>query len=123
MNEVILIGRLTRDIDIRQTTTGKTVGNFTLAVPRPRKDDTPDFIDCVAWESTADILSHYVKKGQQLAVVGHIQIRSYDKDGRKVKVMEIIVDRFDFLSHKEEPAKTIDASVDEFNIDDDDIPF
>lgn len=95
MNSANIFGRLARDPDLRRTTTGKTVASFVVAVDRNKvnQDGTrdADFIDCVAWENTADFVSVYGKKGMQCAVSGRIQKRSYDSsDGRTVWVTEIV---------------------------------
>lgn len=82
INNVVLVGRLTKDPDIRNTQQGTVVASFTLAVNRNFKDQNgnreADFINCVAWRKTAELLGDHVKKGQQIGVVGRIQTRSYD---------------------------------------------
>lgn len=95
MNSANIFGRLARDPEIRVTTTGKSVTSFVVAVDRIRvnPDGTrdADFIDCVAWENTADFVSAYGKKGMQCAVSGRIQKRSYESsDGRTIWVTEIV---------------------------------
>ena len=107
INSVTLIGRSTKDIEIRKTQSGKSVVQFTLAVNRRGKDAGADFINCVAWEKTADVLAQYCHKGDRIGIVGRISTRSYDDKttGKKVFVTEIMVDQFEFLSEpkKEEP--------------------
>jgi single-strand DNA-binding protein len=96
MNHVILIGRLTKDAVSKQTQTGKGVTSFTLAVNRNK--DEVDFINCVAWEKTADIVTRYTRKGSQIAVEGRINTRSYDdKDKKKVYVTEVVVSNVQLL--------------------------
>lgn len=95
MNSANIFGRLARDPEKRVTTTGKSVTSFTVAVDRnkvnPDGTRDADFIDCVAWENTADFLGGYGKKGMQCAVSGRIQKRSYESsDGRTVWVTEIV---------------------------------
>lgn len=107
MNNVFLIGRLVKDIELRQTTIGKHVGVFSLAVSR-NKNET-DFIDCVAWDATAEIMSQYTHKGSKVCVMGRIQTRSYEKDGHKNKSFEIIVSNFELLDPKKEQSTPIDA--------------
>lgn len=101
MNQVVLIGRLTKDPEIRTTTSQIPVATFTLAIDRPFKDASgnkqTDFIPCVAWRQTGEAIAKYVTKGQRLAVVGSMQVRSWDKDGQKHSVTEVIVDQFDFI--------------------------
>ncbi|MBR1413098.1 MAG: single-stranded DNA-binding protein [Bacilli bacterium] len=103
MNKVILIGRLTKDPELRTTGTGTSVATFTLAVNRPFTDQsgerTADFINCVVWRKQAENMSRYTSKGSQVAVEGRIQTRSYDaQDGSKRYVTEIICDNVSFLS-------------------------
>jgi single-strand binding protein len=103
MNHWIGIGRLTRDPEVRYTQSGKAIASFTLAIDRRRSTDgnqQADFISCVAWEKTAEVISQYVSKGQKIAVEGRIQTRSYDKDGRKVYVTEVIVQSMEFCDSK-----------------------
>ena len=107
MNSCVLVGRITKDIEIRKTQSGKSVVQFTLAVNRRGKDAGADFINCVAWEKTADVLAQYCHKGDRIGIVGRISTRSYDDKitGKKVFLTEIMVDQFEFLSEpkKEEP--------------------
>lgn len=100
MNCVQLIGRLTRDIELTYPRE-KAVARFTLAVNRRRKDDGADFVSCVAFGKTAEILDRCVSKGQRVAVVGHIHTSSYEKDGRKVYKTDVIVESFDFIEKRE----------------------
>src|SRR5699024_1164930 len=102
-NNVTLIGRLTKAIDIKATNSGTTVGNFTLAVSRTfgKKEQEADFITCVAFNKTAEIVSQYTDKGSQIAVVGRIQTRNYEnKEGQKVYVTEVVVNQVQLLDSK-----------------------
>lgn len=106
MNRIILLGRLTREPDVKVTSTGKTVATFALAVDRPfaGKDGKreADFINIQAWNKTAETVGNYVSKGQRLLVEGRLQIRSYDgKDGQKHYVTEVIADRVEFIERNE----------------------
>lgn len=111
INSVTLIGRSTKDIEIRKTQSGKSVVQFTLAVNRRGKDAGADFINCVAWEKTADVLAQYCHKGDRIGIIGRIATRSYDDKitGKKTFVTEIMVDQFEFLSEpkKEEPKQEV----------------
>lgn len=111
INSVTLIGRSTKDIEIRKTQSGKSVVQFTLAVNRRGKDAGADFINCVAWEKTADVLAQYCHKGDRIGIIGRIATRSYDdkNTGKKTFVTEIMVDQFEFLSEpkKEEPKQEV----------------
>lgn len=101
INNTILVGRLTRDPELRKTQTGQSVCTFTVAVDRiPGKDGTEgaDFPSCVAWGKTAEILSQYGSKGSQIGVRGRLQTRNYeDKEGRKVYVTEVVADQVQLL--------------------------
>ena len=102
MNKVELIGRLTKDPEIRTTANQVAFCNFTLAVDRSFKDANgqrqADFINCVAWRQTATFIQKYFRKGNRLAVIGSIQTRSYeDKNGQKVFVTEVIADEAEFV--------------------------
>lgn len=94
LNNISVMGRLTRDPELRFTTNQKPVCNFTLAVDRDRSvgDEKTDFIDCVAWNTTGEFVSKYFRKGQMAVVVGHLQFRTYiDKEGHNRKAAEINV--------------------------------
>lgn len=106
MNNVTLIGRLTKDPEVTYTDSGKIVARFTLAVNRPFKNNEgkydADFFNVVVWGKQAEILGNGVSKGQRLAVEGQIRNRHYTaKDGTDKQVTEIIVNSFDFLEYKE----------------------
>lgn len=128
MNKVILIGRLTRDPEIRKTQSGKSTATFSLAVDRRKKDSGADFPECVAWEKIADLLGQYVKKGHKVGITGHLQTRTYDdKKGQKRFVTEVIVDELEFLETKnksvfEEP-KPAPPDFAMLEDDDNDLPF
>lgn len=113
MNNVSLMGRLVRDIEIKTTATGMTLGNFTLAVDKGLSKDkkqeleamgkpTADFIRCLAFGKTAEILGQYVGKGNRLAIEGRIQTGSYDnQEGQRVYTTDIVVDKFSFIDFKD----------------------
>lgn len=105
MNKAILIGRLTRDPELRSTSTGRNVCQFSVAVNRTYTNASgereADFINCVVWDKQAENLVKYQKKGNQIAVEGRIQTRNYDdKDGKKVYVTEILASNISFLDAK-----------------------
>lgn len=105
MNRTILVGRLTKDVDLRYTQNGKAVGNFTLAVNRPFKnaqgENEADFILCQVWGKQAENLANYMSKGSQIGVDGRIATRSYEaQDGKKVFVTEVEADNVQFLESK-----------------------
>lgn len=97
MNKVILHGRLARDIELRTTTSGKTVAQVSIAVNRRGKDAGVDFIPLVIWGQTAETMNRYLGKGKEVLVEGRMQVRSYDdKNGNKRYVAEVVVESFDF---------------------------
>lgn len=102
INRVVLIGRLTRDPELRKTRSGTSVCSFTLAVNRRQNQDgtqDADFINCVAWNKLADNIQLYQKKGNQLGIEGRINTRSYDnQQGQKVYVTEVIAENVQFLT-------------------------
>lgn len=106
MNSVNIIGRLTRDPELRKTSNGRSVTTFCLAVNRA--NEGADFIDCVAWNQTADLAVKYLHKGSQIGVSGRIQSRTYDdNNGNSRKIVEVVIERMQFLGDpkkKEESA-------------------
>ena len=109
LNKIILIGRLTKDVELRYTESGKAVANFTLAVDRPFKkaqgEKEADFIRIVVWGKQAENCANYIGKGRLAAVEGRLQIRSYDgNDGQRKYITEVVADTVKFLDKpKEEP--------------------
>lgn len=146
MNNVVLIGRLTRDPEVRYTpSTQMAVARFTLAIDRPvgqGKERQTDFPSIVAFGKTAELVERFVKKGQQVAVQGRIQTGSYTKqDGTKVYTTDVVADRVEFLGSRSESDRgqdgffgssvptgfepMNDSSIPEgfSSLDDDDLPF
>ena len=116
MNRIILLGRLTKDPDVKVTTTQKTVCTFTLAVDRPFASKNgqreADFIPIQTWNKTAEICGNSLSKGQRALVEGRLQIRSYDgKDGNKHYVTEVIADRVEFIERKEKSAQKAESEA------------
>lgn len=113
MNKVTLIGRLTADPEFRTTANNTSVSSFTLAVDRRFKDANgnkqTDFIKCVAWKTTADFIVKYFKKGNKMALVGSLQVRSYEQDGQKRTISEVIVDEVEFCESKAENSGNTDT--------------
>ena len=110
INNVVLVGRLTKDVNLRSTQNGTMVGTFTLAVDRTTKDQNgnrqADFIPCVVWNSKyskmAENLATYAHKGSLIGVQGRIQTRNYEsKDGNRVYVTEVRVDQFSLLESRQ----------------------
>ena len=104
INRVVLVGRLTKEPELRTTPSGSKVCQYTLAVNRTRKADgqpEADFISCVSWNKTAELMNQYLSKGALIGIEGRIQTRSYDDNtGRKVYVTDIITDSVQFLESK-----------------------
>lgn len=102
LNKAVLIGRLTKQPELMQSKNGKKVIQFTLAVNSNNKEGNTNFINCVAWEKTAELIATYLAKGSMLAVEGEIRTRTYeDKSGRNVFVTEVLVNAIHFLEKKE----------------------
>ena len=132
MNHVSMIGRLTKTPDIKQTTSGKNVCTFTLAVNRRYKDAqgnaTADFFSVQAWEKLAELCARYLDKGSKVFISGELRNRSYEaKDGSKRTVTEIIANEIEFLSPKSEAAPagaTAVPPVEKWEqVEDSDLPF
>lgn len=136
MNNVNLIGRLTKDVELKATQSGKYVSSFTLAVNRIGAKDgeqQADFINCTAWNKTAETLNNYTSKGTQIGIQGRIQTRSYeDKSGKKVYLTEVMVERLDLLEKKKESysAQPVNYGTvytadiaNELTLNEDDLPF
>ncbi len=104
MNITNLTGRLTKDIELRTTQSGKTVANFTLAVNRRFKSQgqpDADFFRCQAWGKTAEVLHQYTHKGSQIGITGRLQNRSYEnQQGQNVEITEVIVESMDLLDSR-----------------------
>ena len=117
MNSIQLIGRITRDIELKQTQGGKSYCNFSLAVAREFNKEEADFINCVAWEKKAETIEKYVKKGHKFGVIGRIQIDKKDN----AYYTKVIVEKIYFLEgNKNETSATQNKKETE---EDDDFPF
>lgn len=126
MNKVIIIGRTTKDVELKQTTTGTSVAEFSIAVRRAFKnangENESDFFNCIAFSKLAETISRYVKKGDQVGIDGRLQTRNYtNKEGKKVYVTEIIVENVEFLQSKKQDEQTI-PHFEEIDTDSD-LPF
>ncbi|MEN2264930.1 single-stranded DNA-binding protein [Enterococcus lactis] len=144
INNVVLVGRLTKDPDLRYTASGVAVAQFTLAVNRnftnANNEREADFIQCVIWRKPADTLSNYARKGTLIGLTGRIQTRNYEnQQGQRVYVTEVVADNFQLLESKEvneqrKSGSPAPANFDQsgnadpfnggnINISDDDLPF
>ena len=131
INNVTLIGRMTRDAELKQTPSGQSVAIFNLAVNRNFKNSNgereADFINCVIWGTSAENLANWTKKGALIAVVGRIQTRNYEnQQGQRVYVTEVVVEKFQTLEKKDNASNTNSLYGQAPNISDvsdDDLPF
>ena len=102
MNKVVIVGRLVRDPELRFAAgSGNAVSKFTIAVNRQFKKDETDFISCLAFGKTAEIIAQYFTKGKKIAVSGSIRTGSYEKDGVKHYTTDVVVESFDFIGSKD----------------------
>lgn len=110
MNKVMLIGRLTRDVEVNYSANSTAVARYTLAINRPYKregEQEADFLRCVAFGKTAELAERYLAKGMRVAIDGRIQTGSYtNRDGQKVYTTDIIVERQEFLEKRAENSQT-----------------
>lgn len=130
LNRVILIGRLTRDPELRYTPAAVAVTSFTLAVDRPQREKEADFIPIITWRQLAETVAQHMKKGRLVAVEGRLQVRNYDNnEGKRVYVTEVIADNVRFLdsgSGQREQQPGNDPFMNDgkpIDISDDDLPF
>ena len=129
MNNVNIIGRLTKDVEVRKTSTNKSVSSFSIAVDNLATKDgekTTSFFNCNAWNSVAETLSKYTRKGDRIAISGSLIQRNYEKNGEKISVVEINVNSITLIENKKENASVNNEnkSVENDNkINDDDLPF
>lgn len=131
INNVVLVGRLTKDPDLRYTANGTAVASFTLAVKRDFKntngDQESDFINCVIWRKSAETLANTVRKGHQIGVTGRIQTRNYEnQQGKKVFVTEVVAENFNYLEKREGKSnngRSQNQSNNQQNFDRDNDPF
>lgn len=105
INSTVLVGRLTKDADLRYTGSGIAVASFTVAVERPftnaQGEKETDFINCVAWRKTAEVISNFTRKGSLVGVTGRMQTRNYtNNEGRKVYITEVVCENFQMLEPK-----------------------
>lgn len=129
MNNVSLVGRLTRDPEIKTTNSGSTYARFSIAVDRRGKDAGTDFINIVAFGKTSEFIERYFRKGQRIGINGRIQTGSYEgKDGKKVYTFDIIAENVEFVESKSASASATPANADGFvnipdGVEDPGLPF
>lgn len=129
MNSVSLVGRLTRDPEIKATNSGSSYARFSIAVDRRGKDAGTDFINIVAFGKTSEFIERYFRKGQRIGINGRIQTGSYEgKDGKKVYTFDVIAENVEFVESKSASASATPANADGFvnipdGLEDDGLPF
>lgn len=134
INNVTLMGRLTHEPELRSTPSGKSVISFSVAVGRQFDKETTDFIDCTAWNKTADFISKYFSKGDMIALTGRLETSAFrDKNGNNRKSYSVTADNVSFCGSKSENinnsrpnvdiAASDDSDFEEIIDDDDDLPF
>ena len=116
LNHITIMGRLTKDVELRRTTSGVAVANFPVAVDRDFKNDAgereTDYIDVVAWRGSAEFAEKFLSKGRMVAISGRLQIRKYtDKDGVNRRNAEIVADNIYFADSKKDAQNASDAPV------------
>lgn len=115
MNNVSLVGRLTRDPEIKATNSGSSYARFSVAVDRRGKDAGTDFINIVAFGKTSEFIERYFRKGQRIGINGRIQTGSYEgKDGKKVYTFDVIAENVEFVESKSASASATPANADGF---------
>ncbi|RGN68230.1 single-stranded DNA-binding protein [Streptococcus anginosus] len=125
INNVVLVGRMTRDAELRMTQSNTAVASFTLAVNRPFKNQNgereADFINCVIWRQQAENLANWCKKGALVGITGNIQTRNYEnQQGQRVYVTEVLANNFQLLESRSQQQSSNNNSMD---ISDEDLPF
>ena len=129
MNSVSLVGRLTRDPEIKTTNSGSSYARFSIAVDRRWKDAGTDFINIVAFGKTSEFIERYFRKGQRIGINGRIQTGSYEgKDGKKVYTFDVIAENVEFVESKSASASATPANADGFvnipdGVEDPGLPF
>lgn len=131
MNYVGLLGRLTRDPELKQTSSGKSYCRFSLAVKKEFVKDGVDFINCVAWDKRAEFIANYFTKGQRILLQGRINVGSYEVNGEKRNSFDVVVDRAEFIESQSNSNVNIEKSpIDDYvapvedDLDDsEDFPF
>ncbi|MGL4392724.1 MAG: single-stranded DNA-binding protein [Fusobacteriaceae bacterium] len=139
MNVVILTGRLTRDPELKFGQSGKAYSRFSIAVNNPFKKDEPDFVNCVAFGKTAEIIGEYMRKGRKIGVTGRLQMSKYEVNGEKRTSYDVQVDQVEFLEGRGDnadsssqqnsegtssaPKAAASKADDTSSFDDDEFPF
>lgn len=134
MNYVSLLGRLTKDVELKQTSTGKTYCRFSLAVKKEFAKDGADFINCIAWDKRAELLANYFSKGQRVLIQGRLSTSSYEVNQEKRYLTDVVVDKISFIENQSgstsySSSKSTDIDIpqddnmEDDSFDDDEFPF
>ncbi len=125
VNQVILLGRLTRDVELRTTTSGKNVASFSLAVDKGGNQEGADFFDITAWDKLAELLDKYTSKGSKVLVQGRLTQDTWEQDGQKRSKVSVTANDVTFLDSKSEGTQkdTVLEDIDDKPIDLSQIPF
>ena len=121
MNLICIVGNVTKDLELKYTTTGKAVCRFDVAVSRRFDRDTTDFFKVIVWEKVAENCCKYLQKGSKVGITGEMQSRQYESEHGKRTIWEIRADNVEFLSPKSEESKTEKTYLEK--LQDDDLPF
>lgn len=112
MNYVGLMGRLTRDPELKQTSSGKSYCRFSIAVKKEFVKDGVDFINCVAWDKRAEFIANYFGKGQRILIQGRINVGTYEVNGEKRNSFDVVVDRAEFIETQSNSGSSFDKNAD-----------
>lgn len=134
MNVVILMGRIAREVELKETGTGLQIANFTIALDGFKKDDDPEFVRCTAFGKTAEIINQYLGQGDGIQVQGRLKTDSWEKDGERKSMTKVIVNSFEFppgkssksgSGQKQSAPKKKQSKIDVsgVDVDSDEIPF
>ena len=123
MNKVLLMGRITKELELNHAPSGMAILKFGIAINRRKKDEV-DFLNCVAFDKTAENIAKFFKKGSMIAIEGRIQTGSYDnREGKKVYTTDIMVDGFHFTGEKKSEGQEQEPATGSFAVIDDELPF
>lgn len=128
INKVILTGRLTKALSLSRTSTNRVYSRFTLAVNRRSTSEdkkASDFISCIAWNKTAEVMYDHLQKGALIGIEGRLNTGSYERNGEKIYTTDVVVENFHFLESKQKPQneQPVAANEEAFDITGEDVPF
>ena len=124
MNQIILIGNTTKEVETSQTTSGKAFARFSLAVQRPYSKEETDFFNVICFDKQAEVVGKYLDKGRKVAVSGYVQIRKWQKqDGSNQQSIEVVADKIEFLSKSERAEQEPKQLEEDTSAGESDLPF